>query len=158
MTMTSVEKVPANTGLLLKSKTGAAVSTSIPVIAETVAAPETNYLKPGTGAAVAASTAGTYHYIFAKQNGYVGFFNLASAETVDVGKAYLETTTDIKPTTLGARVAIVFGDDETTGIQELKDSRLEVLKAGDCYNLKGQRVSQPTKGLYIVNGKKVIMK
>ena len=115
-------------------------------------------MKPVTGAAVAASTAGTYHYIFAKQNGYVGFFNLASAETVDVGKAYLETTTDIKPTTLGARVAIVFGDDETTGIQELKDSRLEVLKAGDCYNLKGQRVSQPTKGLYIVNGKKVIMK
>lgn len=159
VTMTSVEKVPANTGLLLKSNSGAAVqTTSIPVIAETVAAPETNYLKPGTGAAVAASTEGTYHYIFAKQGGYVGFFNLASAETVDVGKAYLETTTDIKPTTPGARVAIVFGDDETTGIQELKDSRLEVLKAGDCYNLKGQRVSQPTKGLYIVNGKKVIMK
>lgn len=158
VTMTSVEKVPANTGLLLKSKTGAAVSTTIPVIAETVATPETNYLKPGTGAAVAASTEGTYHYIFAKQNGYVGFFNLASDETVDVGKAYLETTTDIKPTTPGARVAIVFGDDETTGIQELKDSRLEGLKAGDCYNLSGQRVSQPTKGLYIKNGKKVILK
>ena len=150
--------MPANTGLLLKSKTGAAVSTSIPVIAETVAAPETNYLKPGTGAEVAASTDGTYHYIFAKQNGYVGFFNLASATTVDVGKAYLETTTDIKPTTPGARVAIVFGDDETTGVQELKNSKIDGLKTGDCYNLKGQRVSQPTKGLYIKNGKKVILK
>ena len=26
------------------------------------------------------------------------------------------------------------------------------------YNLAGQRVAQPTKGLYIVNGKKVIIK
>ena len=29
---------------------------------------------------------------------------------------------------------------------------------GKCYNLQGQRVEQPTKGLYIVNGKKVIVK
>ena len=29
---------------------------------------------------------------------------------------------------------------------------------GKCYNLQGQRVEQPTKGLYIVNGKKVVIK
>ena len=28
----------------------------------------------------------------------------------------------------------------------------------EIYNLSGQRVSQPTKGLYIVNGKKVVLK
>ena len=49
-------------------------------------------------------------------------------------------------------------DDETTGVQELKNSKIDGLQTGVCYNLKGQRVSQPTKGLYIVNGKKVIMK
>ena len=29
---------------------------------------------------------------------------------------------------------------------------------GIYYNLAGQRVAQPTKGLYIVNGKKVVIK
>lgn len=29
---------------------------------------------------------------------------------------------------------------------------------GGGYNLAGQRVAQPTKGLYIVNGRKVVMK
>ena len=29
---------------------------------------------------------------------------------------------------------------------------------GAVYNLSGQRVSQPTKGIYIINGKKVRMK
>ena len=29
---------------------------------------------------------------------------------------------------------------------------------GEFYNLAGQRVAQPTKGLYIVNGKKVVIK
>lgn len=57
----------------------------------------------------------------------------------------------------GARLSIAF-DDETTGVQELKNSKIDGLQTGVCYNLKGQRVSQPTKGLYIVNGKKVIMK
>ena len=28
----------------------------------------------------------------------------------------------------------------------------------DFYNLNGQRVNQPTKGLYIVNGKMVVIK
>jgi hypothetical protein len=46
-------------------------------------------------------------------------------------------------------------DDETTGIRELmNDGESEV-----WYNLKGQRIDTPTKkGLYIKNGKKVVVK
>ena len=29
---------------------------------------------------------------------------------------------------------------------------------GEYYNLAGQRVAQPTKGLYIINGRKVVIK
>ena len=29
---------------------------------------------------------------------------------------------------------------------------------GEVYNLKGQRVAAPTKGLYVVDGKKVVLK
>ena len=47
-------------------------------------------------------------------------------------------------------------DGGTTGISNLR-SKTEDL-SGDYFNLAGQRVAQPTKGLYIVNGKKVLVK
>lgn len=50
--------------------------------------------------------------------------------------------------------AIIFGG--LTGIDEPRDKKENVeLK---IYNLNGQRVQNPTKGLYIVNGKKIIIK
>ena len=55
-----------------------------------------------------------------------------------------------------ARVTMSFGD-ETTDVKELKSSRVEELKS--YYNLKGQRVEAPVKkGLYIRDGKKVVIK
>ena len=52
---------------------------------------------------------------------------------------------------------IVFGKNENsdqTGI-----SRIENVKEnGAVYDLQGRRVENPTKGLYIVNGKKVMVK
>ena len=45
----------------------------------------------------------------------------------------------------------------TTGISEIYDSEASSLQ-GPYYNLNGQRVSKPGKGIYIVNGKKVIFK
>ena len=47
--------------------------------------------------------------------------------------------------------------EETTGINAVNGSEFMV-NGSDIYNLNGQRVAQPTKGLYIVNGKKVIIK
>ena len=47
-------------------------------------------------------------------------------------------------------------DDETTGIRDLmiNDSESDV-----WYNLRGQRIDTPTKkGLYIHNGRKVVVK
>lgn len=44
----------------------------------------------------------------------------------------------------------------STGINAVK--REAITNNGEYYNLAGQRVAQPTKGLYIVNGKKVIVK
>lgn len=109
---------------------------------------------PGNGT-VAASTSDKHHYIFAKDDTEgIGFYNLAADHELAAKKAYLETTTDIKPTG-GARIALVF-DDELAGISDVKEQ-----KRGDAnayYNLNGMRVVKPTKGLYIKNGKKVIVK
>ena len=47
------------------------------------------------------------------------------------------------------------GDDDTTNIQS---SMFNVQSDGVYYNLQGQRVDNPSKGLYIKNGKKVLIK
>ena len=49
-------------------------------------------------------------------------------------------------------------DSETTGIGEKLNMNSNNAVSTTYYNLNGQRVSQPAKGLYIVNGKKVIIK
>jgi len=56
-----------------------------------------------------------------------------------------------------ARVNLFFdGADETTGIKNL--DAIETLTSGKVYDLSGRVVTAPTKGLYIVNGKKVFVK
>ena len=44
-----------------------------------------------------------------------------------------------------------------TGIEEVKSEELKV-KNDAMYDLTGRRVTTPTKGLYIINGKKVVMR
>ena len=46
-------------------------------------------------------------------------------------------------------------DDDVTGLNEVRGLKEEV--RSDYFNLAGQRVAQPTRGLYIVNGKKVLV-
>lgn len=45
-------------------------------------------------------------------------------------------------------------DDEATGIDALKNTKTDA--DGDYYNLSGQRVERPSKGVYIHNGRKII--
>lgn len=133
---------------------------SVPVTTADQTAPATNYLKPTGDYAfdVAASTSGTYHYIFAKKaTEEPGFYKLTGDKhSLGAHKAYLETETDITPA--GARVALVFSDEaETTGISASLGEKVE--KASEhIYNLRGMRVTQPQKGLYIKNGKKMIIR
>jgi hypothetical protein len=115
-----------------------------------------------------------YRYIFAKKDANIGFYKLATDyervttekegdneagttvyyHILNAHKAYLETETDITPGQ-NARIALIFDDDMPTAI-----STIEQKAATDnvYYNLSGQRIEHPTKGLYIVNGKKVIIK
>lgn len=63
-----------------------------------------------------------------------------------------------KPQTFDRSVESLYigGDNETTGINEVSGKMADV--RGEVYNLAGQRVAQPKKGLYIVNGVKVVVK
>ncbi len=53
------------------------------------------------------------------------------------------------------RFAIRMGDGVVTGINAIDNSQQAV---DNYYNMKGQRIVNPTKGLYIKNGKKMIVK
>ncbi len=58
-------------------------------------------------------------------------------------------------TTGGARLSGFTFDGETTAVQSVAVSQQQ---AEQVYDLQGRRVSQPQKGLYIVNGKKIVVK
>ena len=81
-----------------------------------------------------------------------GSFVKISDGTLPANKAYLPILTTNVPS--NARLSIIF-EDETTGISNVESPMMNV---EGYYNLAGQKVAQPTKGLYIVNGKKVIIK
>lgn len=106
-----------------------------------------------------------YRYIFAKKNSSIGFYKLPTNysegdkpyHVLNRHKAFLETATDITPTTPGAPALLFFNDSETTGINTTKGSEFKV-NDNVYYDLSGRRVAKPTKGLYIVNGKKVVIK
>ncbi len=78
-----------------------------------------------------------------------GVFYIANAGTLPAGKAYLQLFN-------GARQYNITFDSETTSINSVQGAEPNV--QSEVYNIAGQRVAQPTKGLYIVNGKKVVIK
>ena len=60
----------------------------------------------------------------------------------------------------GAKVMFAFDDDNTeiTGIENINSSDATADDNGAYYNLNGQRVGKPQHGVYIHNGKKIIIK
>ena len=74
-----------------------------------------------------------------------------NAGTVPAGKAILNIEPEAEP---GARLTFIFAD--ATGISEVEHGTLNADET--VYDLQGRRVVKAQKGLYIVNGKKVIMK
>ena len=83
-----------------------------------------------------------------------GLFHLMYAGTIPVNKAYL-LASEVFQGTASPVLGLDFGS-EATAIDDVRSKTEDV--RGDFYNLNGQRVINPTKGLYIVNGKKYIVK
>lgn len=78
-----------------------------------------------------------------------------NARTLNCFRAHFEV-----PATMTARQIVVdFGEDkdgEMTGIYDAR-SKMEEIRA-DVYDLQGRKIAHPSRGLYIVNGKKVVIK
>lgn len=146
--LTQINKVPANTPVVLYKEGGA--TEDIPV-ATTTDTPAASDLVAGTGAAVATAEGDYTNYILNVGTKGIGFYR-ANSQTVAANRAYMHVSNS--ETGSMSRMAIVF-DNQTTGIANLKAAA-----DGDdaIYNLNGQRIEKATKGVYIIDGKKIIMK
>ena len=132
-------------GVILKS-------TGNPMMTQTMSDslnPETNNLF-GVDQFEGFDIGGSCAYVLNNGSQGVGFYLLAAGKTLGYGKAFLRFTG-------GSTAPSFLGFSETTGINAVNGSEFMV-NGSDVYNLKGQRVAQPTKGLYIVNGKKFVIK
>lgn len=111
---------------------------------------------------------------------YIGFFRLTPDGRSDANKAYLRmpASKEVKGGEFGfidynahfigpkdendaslAKMMIVFDDEEEGGVTEIKN--VETVKPhhnNAYYTLQGIKVLNPTKGIYIHNGKKIVIK
>ena len=142
VTLTAVNStVEANTGVIL---TGTASTTyNIPVVATGTDISASNLLVASDGTSNVTDayvlSSGKFHPV--QDAGIV----------IPAGKAYLPAGS-----LTAHELDIEFDNGNVTGIQSVENQK--TLLDGAFYNLAGQRVVQPTKGMYIVNGKKVVIK
>lgn len=89
-------------------------------------------------------------YVLQNKSGVLAFYKVAAENSVTIKpfRAYLTASA-------GARLYIDFDDEETTGIT---NNKCETTSNNRYFDLQGREVAQPTTGLYIVNGKKVLVK
>lgn len=139
VTLTEVTSVTAGTGVVLK---GEAKTYDIPVIDGSDTAK--GDLK---GNATTATEANGTQYVL-MMNGSNAQFTKASTGSIAAGKAYLEKAES------ESRILNVVFAGEATGIKAIETAKAD----GNVYNMAGQRVAAPQKGLFIMNGKKVIIK
>ena len=146
ITLEQVNKVDAGTGVLLRALNGT-TAFGVPVTTADADDATGNKFVRGNNAAIATSEGGNYNWILSKKGEVIGFYH-ANGNTVASNRAYLQTTT------ASARILLDFDDVDVTAIENVEVQKVD----GQYFNLAGQRVANPTKGLYIVNGKKVVIK
>ena len=90
--------------------------------------------------------AASKHYVLTGKR----FVHVTTAGTIAANRCWLE----VGNATTARQLQI--GNGETTGIKNLNDNENE--NENCYYDLQGRRVAQPAKGLYIINGRKVVVK
>lgn len=143
MTAIEAEAIPANQGVILTSESGTA-ATMVPAAGETAAAITGNQL--GHSAGVAKSLTAGEGYILGNGTEGTAFYP-CQAGSLPINKAYLLGNGE-------SAIVMNFGN-AVTGINTIA---APASAKAPIFDLSGRRVVKATKGLYIQNGKKVIVK
>ena len=151
VTLTKVTTVAKGEGVLLRSINGGAAEENIDMTVNETKDESNAFVGTLEDITVNETDGDNTNYVLSKENDAMGFYKAAVTGTnVAAGKAYLPVLTS----DAAKGIKVVF-DGETTGISTVKDN---TVKDNTIYNLNGQRVAAPAKGLYIMNGKKVVIK
>ena len=148
--------IPAGTAVVLRTP-----SDGSPVLTNTSASTSGSYTDnqlKGSSKAVEQEDGNTY-YALAVKSGAVGFYKVKSGVNIPAGKAYLEYNSGLSSPIQLTSEFLGFEDSETTGI-DASVVKSAVVDAEAWYTLDGRKLnSKPTtKGVYVVNGNKVVIK
>ena len=153
----SGEVIPAHTGVVVKYVTESNVVYAPEITSKgTTAAITGNLLQGTTKKTLIEKEAGKAYYALGLTNG-IGFYNAVNGKNENefynnAFKAYLEIDESTVP---ASSASLRFDFDGTTGIEEVEIRN----EKEEIYDLTGRRVNEITKaGVYIVNGKKVLVK
>lgn len=140
VTLNEIAEVPANTGVLLVNETGATTATV--TIKDDATATVSDNALVGTLAPHAKEAGDLF---LGNNEGVVGFYDWAGT-SLAANRAYI-------PAAKAAGLRALLFDNTTTGVNAatLNNASQKV------FDLQGRRVQKAQKGLYIVNGKKVVL-
>lgn len=148
-------KVKAGDGLVIKGTAGTYTIPTTTGASTIYDAPSTINMFGCDGSWSTVSKAGSgTNFVLSVQGGKVVFAPVINTDaSLSAGQAGLWANISIDE---ARALTFVFDGEETTEISDVRDKIEE--GRSDFFDLQGRRVAQPTKGLYIVNGKKVIIK
>ena len=114
-------------------------------------------VKDGTGAErnVTRDNIRAFNINTADSRNPIGFYKLNNTVTTIPGNKAFLVLTNAEAQAKG--FILEFEDGGTTGIETIESSKYST-EDGVYYDLQGRRVENPTRGVYIVNGKKVVIK
>ena len=114
-------------------------------------------VKDGTGAErnVTRDNIRAFNINTADSRNPIGFYKLNNTVTTIPGNKAFLVLTNAEAQAKG--FVLEFEDGGTTGIETIENSKHST-EDGVYYDLQGRRVENPTRGVYIVNGKKVVVK
>ena len=114
-------------------------------------------VKDGTGAErnVTHDNIRAFNINTADSRNPIGFYKLNNTVTTIPGNKAFLVLTNAEAQAKG--FVLEFEDGSTTGIETIENSKHST-EDGVYYDLQGRRVENPTRGVYIVNGKKVVIK
>ena len=147
--------IPANTGVMIKSETTGEVAMK-PTLEAGTAVTDNKLVSVGDADKTFSDDEKSANniYLLGKQNETFCFclMNNEGAQTIKAHKAYIQ----LDNADQAASLQINFGG-EVTDINNARFNETNT-KTNAYYDLSGRRVMRPQHGLYIVNGKKVIIK
>lgn len=158
LTLSKVNEAPATEGLLLKGTASETFYVNIVASADAIA--NNHLVGVLDGETVVEKTDGDKtNFVLANGNHGINWYGLSKAGKIGANKAYLQlSNSEISST---REFTWVYDDGtETTGISEECRVNSEEFATAQWYTVDGRKLDkQPTKkGLYIVNGRKTVVK